>query len=134
MDTMNISSTTGFCSDLIYMGEPLSFHPITGRYEGGRPIVEQYNGKNYCGISGTNVVMMDEYRGQEYTVIEGSLIVINMAGSICSIRRSLFDTHVQFSNFLSPKRSGWKVTKNKKKGSVAQVIRIRERYVDVKLI
>jgi hypothetical protein len=125
-----------WCDETLCAGEPLSHD---GEYTHGSPIVSRYNGKNYCGVSLTHVMDVDDYYEAFNTTVVGGRVTVSTGNDEVSIACSLFGTPlpelVRFNSFISPDEDEiWVATEQKIDTSVAQVIRIRGNYVDVRLI
>ncbi len=67
------NSVRAFCISKLSWGSPLSF---TSKYEDGFPIVESYNGDNFCGVSESTVCSIDDRKFSASAVPTGGLIYI----------------------------------------------------------
>lgn len=126
---------TGFCLDLISAGQPMSVDET--RYEHGYPIFIPFNG-NFAGISTMNVVKLDDFIHQNYTVPNGGLILLASVGCVVSLRFNLFENPESLfvGRYIHPLKNKdfyWKSTKKRKNKSVAQITHVGSNYADVKL-
>ena len=132
------NSVRAFCISKLSWGSPLSF---TSKYEDGFPIVESYNGDNFCGVSESTVCSIDDRKFSASAVPTGGLIYIcpswgSWGNYQVRLPRNLFKNpeKIGFGKFIKPILGGWKVSANKSKKCVAVIENFNDTVVEVRMI
>jgi hypothetical protein len=127
------NSVRAFCISELSWGSPLSF---TSKYEDGFPIVELYNGDNFCGVSESTVCSIDDRKFSE--VPTGGLIYVCPSWGNYQVRlpRKLFKNpeKIGFGKFIKPIVGGWKVSAKKSKKCVAVIESFNDTVIEVRMI
>jgi hypothetical protein len=135
MINLSNNSLRAFCISELSQGSPLSF---TSRYEGVFPIVESYNGDNFCGISRNNVRSIDDIKFSASSVPVGGLIYVCHSWGNPQVELSikLFKNpeKIGIGKFIKPIFGGWKVSANKSKKCVAVIENFNDTVVEVRMI
>jgi len=135
MTNLSNNSVRAFCISELSWGSPLSF---TSRYEGVFPIVELYNGENFCGVSESTVCSIDDRKFSASAVPTGGLIYICPSWGNPQVRLpvKLFKNpeKIGFGKFIEPILGEWKVSPKKSKKSVAAIEMFNDSIVEVRMI
>jgi len=127
------NSVRAFCISKLSWGSPLSF---TSKYEDGFPIVESYNGDNFCGISQDTVCSIDDRNFVQ--VLIGGIITIDAINSREKARLpiKLFKNPKKIGSgkFIEPIVGDWKVSAKKSKKCVAVIESFNDTVVEVRMI
>lgn len=133
---MNSTVTRCFCMNQVLRGSPLSF---TGNYEHGFPVVREYDGKAFCGISNQVVVNIDSMIRHGTTnplyVAEGGLIDVVRLGNVF-ISHELFTNYdkADYNKYIRPTKKGlFKIQKKRAEKSVGMIKLLLDRRLEVTL-
>lgn len=113
-----------FCTSLVMAGQPLS---LVGEHN-GLPVVEQYNGSNYCGVSLHSIATNPE------DGIQRNIISIAVIG--CSVNiPSVFIKNSRLCHFIEPdEKHSWLITQERNKRSAGLIVGKGYSICEVKLI
>lgn len=92
-----------FCNNVVKVGEPMSY---IGKHEMGHPIVEPFNGTNFCGISMHETVQLNDYNFNN--VLVGGLINILRFGQV-QLDKSLIHGKIDFNKYIKPIINGYEI-------------------------